>query len=69
MTPAPLRLLATWLALAIILGLMAWRLWRHGQTRFSALEAALFTRTAEGWMGAPDDDDQRFRLMTSTRSD
>src|SRR6516225_1932988 len=42
MTAAPLRLLATWLALAIILGLMAWRFWRHGQTRFSALEAALF---------------------------
>jgi len=49
MTPAPLRLLATCLALAIILGLMAWRLWRREQMRFSALEAALFKRTPEGW--------------------
>ena len=49
MTSAPLRLLVTWLALAIILGLMAWRFWRRGQMRFSALEAVLFKRTPEGW--------------------
>ena len=49
MTSAPLRLLATWLAVAIILGFMAWRLWRREQMRFSALEAVLFERTPEGW--------------------
>jgi hypothetical protein len=44
-----LRLLVIWLATAIFLGMIAWRLWRRGQLRFSALEAALFKRTPEGW--------------------
>jgi uncharacterized membrane protein len=43
-----LRLLVVWLATAILLGVIAWRLWRRGQMRFSALEAALFKRTPEG---------------------
>src|SRR5262245_66142074 len=49
MTSVPLRLLVYWLGIAIFLGWIAWRLWRKGQMRFSALEAALFKRTPEGW--------------------
>jgi len=49
MTPAQVRLLASCLIMAILLGLITWRLWRRGQMRFSALEAALFKRTPEGW--------------------
>jgi hypothetical protein len=48
MPPQP-RLLASWLIAAVVLGLIAWRLWRRGKMRFSALEAVVFKRTPEGW--------------------
>jgi hypothetical protein len=49
MMSAQLPLLASWLIAAIVLGIIAWRLWRRGKMRFSALETSLFKQTPEGW--------------------
>jgi hypothetical protein len=53
MTTAPLHELGVLLITAIVMGLIAWRIWHRAQIRFSerfsALEDALFKRTPEGW--------------------
>jgi hypothetical protein len=49
MMPAQPRLLVSWLIAAVVLGIIAWRLWRRGKMRFSALEAVVFKQTPEGW--------------------
>jgi len=49
MTSATLHELGVLLVTAIVMGFIAWRIWRRGQTRLSALEDALLKRTPEGW--------------------